>query len=93
MNDDEFLTKIAKVWIELRGDSEGIAWRWRKPQAKVEHFELFNSEIGIREIPSNLYCGCGGLIEPRLVGDEWYNMCVECNKMYEDEDETRNALV
>lgn len=39
MNDEEFLKEIAKLWIELGGDSEGVRWMWVKLQQFVEAME------------------------------------------------------
>ena len=39
MSDDEFLEKIAALWIELGGDAEGVAWLWGELQKKVKEME------------------------------------------------------
>jgi hypothetical protein len=36
MNDKEFIEKIAKLWIELGGDAEGLCWSWRELYKEIE---------------------------------------------------------
>ena len=43
MKDSDFIPKIAKLWIELGGDAEGVAWTWKKLQAEVDR-QQNNSE-------------------------------------------------
>ena len=39
MNDSEFIKAIAQKWVELGGDSEGVAWSWKRLQEAVAEIE------------------------------------------------------
>ena len=39
MNDEEFIDEIAKKWIELGGDGEGVAWCWKRLQERILELE------------------------------------------------------
>ena len=39
MTDDKFLEEIAKLWIELGGDAEGVTWCWEQLREKIEELE------------------------------------------------------
>jgi len=39
MSDTDFLKKIAELWLELGGDSEGVLWSWRELHNVVKQLE------------------------------------------------------
>jgi len=39
MGDDDFLMQIAKLWLELGGDSEGVLWSWKELHNVVKSLE------------------------------------------------------
>ena len=47
MNDKDFILAIAKEWIRLGGDAEGVAWNWRHLQECIQ--ELEEEEEGSEE--------------------------------------------
>ena len=36
MSDDEFVRRIAELWIDLGGDDEGVDWLWRKLKYEIQ---------------------------------------------------------
>ncbi len=42
MNDNELIEKIALLWIECGGDSEGVEWCWRQLRDKIKEIEGYN---------------------------------------------------
>jgi hypothetical protein len=42
--DDKVIEEIARRWIELGGDAEGILWNWEKIRDKVEELEKKDDE-------------------------------------------------
>ena len=39
MNDNEFLERIAGLWVELGGDSDGVCYTWTQLRDKVAEIE------------------------------------------------------
>jgi hypothetical protein len=35
-SDEEIIDKVARLWVELGGDAEGIAWTWQKIKKRVD---------------------------------------------------------
>jgi protein-arginine kinase activator protein McsA len=62
MSDNEFLTKIAELWIELCGDSEGVSWSWEKLQRKVAELEALQREEDKQDEQEGLCQDCGNPI-------------------------------
>ena len=40
MNDNDFIKAMAQKWVELGGDSEGVAWSWKRLQEAVIEIEF-----------------------------------------------------
>lgn len=40
MNDKDFLQEIARKWVELGGDSEGVKYGWKRLQEAVIEIEF-----------------------------------------------------
>jgi hypothetical protein len=36
MTDAELIDKVAKLWVELGGDGDGVEWRWRDLRDRVD---------------------------------------------------------
>ena len=36
MNDMEFIDRIAKLWVELEGDGDGVEYCWRDLRDRVD---------------------------------------------------------
>ena len=36
MSDDEFVRRIAELWVDLGGDDEGVDWLWRKLKYEIQ---------------------------------------------------------
>jgi hypothetical protein len=49
MNDPELIEKVAKLWIDLGGDAEGVEWCWHDLRDKVEELK----EMRINETPTH----------------------------------------
>jgi hypothetical protein len=45
MNDSDFIEEIARKWIELGGDSEGVAWNWKRLQEAVINIEYAQQSV------------------------------------------------
>ena len=39
MNDSDFIQEIARKWVELGGDSEGVKYGWKRLQEAVIEIE------------------------------------------------------
>lgn len=39
MNDSDFIQEIARKWVELGGDSEGVKYSWKRLQEAVINIE------------------------------------------------------
>lgn len=39
MSDRSLINEVAKLWVELGGDSEGVAWSWRLLKERVAQIE------------------------------------------------------
>ena len=39
MDDNEFLRRIAELWIKLGGDSEGVSYTWRLLENEIKQQE------------------------------------------------------
>ena len=48
MSDAEFLSRIAALWIELGGDSEGVDWMWLKLKDEIMRQLTADSASGAR---------------------------------------------
>lgn len=71
MNDSEFINAIAREWLRLGGDSEGVAWSWKRLQEAVQGLESRPT----KDAPDVAYCAeC----EWKLGSDgECINGCVQ----------------
>lgn len=45
MNDSDFIQEIARKWVELGGDSEGVAWSWKRLQEAVIDIEYAQQSV------------------------------------------------
>ena len=45
MNDSNFIEEIARKWVELGGDSEGVAWSWKRLQEAVINIEYAQQSV------------------------------------------------
>lgn len=41
MTDAELIDRVARLWIELGGDSEGVEWCWRKLHDRIKDIETW----------------------------------------------------
>ena len=41
----DLIDEVAKLWIELGGDSEGVAWSWRRLKERVEQLEAAQHRV------------------------------------------------
>jgi len=44
MSDSQLIEKVAELWVELGGDSEGVTWCWTDLRDKVQEIENENKE-------------------------------------------------
>lgn len=45
MNDRDFIQEIARKWVELGGDSDGVAWSWKRLQEAVIDIEYAQQSV------------------------------------------------
>jgi hypothetical protein len=72
MNDSNFIEEIARKWVELGGDSEGVAWSWKRLQEAVINIEYAQQSVQADECPV-----CSGLGD--IVKNESIEECPECD--------------
>ena len=63
MNDSNFIEEIARKWVELGGDSEGVAWSWKRLQEAV-----INIEYAQQCVQPTPLCGCGSGLPAAING-------------------------
>jgi len=70
MNDSDFIQEIARKWVELGGDSEGVAYGWKRLQEAVINIEYaqqsFAADMANAICPhsgrlNKVNCGCNEL--------------------------------
>lgn len=49
MNDNDFIQAIAREWVRLGGDSDGVAWTWLRLKEAVKAIEQ-SSQVCITEL-------------------------------------------
>ena len=45
MNDSDFIQEIARKWVELGGDSEGVKYGWKRLQEAVIEIEYAQQSV------------------------------------------------
>ena len=54
MNDKDFIETIAREWIRLGGDSEGVAYNWVRLQRRVNELERDWDSVVKNELEDNM---------------------------------------
>ncbi len=44
--DDDLITRVAQLWIELGGDADGVVWTWRALRDKVTELQEVSDDVG-----------------------------------------------
>lgn len=74
MNDSDFIQEIARKWVELGGDSEGVKYGWKRLQEAVIDIEYAQqgaqrtSLCPVCKFPlleNGVCCRCGAAEEPQ----------------------------
>lgn len=76
---------IQAKWARLRAFISycGMCWKiWRSPVREpiILGINQITKDLVKRYLPNERWCDCGGLYEPKLIGDEWHNICVSCGR-------------
>jgi len=66
MNDSDFIEEIARKWVELGGDSEGVVYGWKRLQEAVINIEYAQQSV-------QRTCATCGAID--MFSDD---VCIEC---------------
>ncbi len=72
MNDSNFIEEIARKWVELGGDSEGVAYGWKRLQEAVINIEYAQQSVQ----RTCAKCGSKDLSRYDGDGDNWF--CSNC---------------
>lgn len=71
MNDNDFIEEIARKWVELGGDSEGVKYGWKRLQEAVINIEY--AQQSVQPTDGSLCKDCGHPVEIKQVAGCLYH--------------------